>query len=117
LIVSVVLAAVRTQNIIAVGEKAASKQQSATFVADEAVGVPLTPLERYELGTVYTYTQPDTPQLESWNHNVWHAAISPVLHFAAQGSYTQQTMCVAAMAAKRYAGPFWPLSVSDIQPL
>jgi len=62
LIVSVVLAAVRTQNIIAVGEKAASKQQSATFVADEAVGVPLTPLERYELGTVYTYTQPDTPQ-------------------------------------------------------
>lgn len=52
-VILVVLAAVWTQNVIAVRQKPASEQQRTTFVADEAIGVPLTPLERYELGTVH----------------------------------------------------------------
>jgi len=64
-VILVVPAAVWTENVVAVGQKASSEQQRTTLVADEAVGVPLTPLERYELGTVHAYTQqqqPDTPQ-------------------------------------------------------
>jgi len=49
----ILFAAGRTQNIIAIRQKATSEQQRATFVTDEAIGVPLTPLERYELGTVH----------------------------------------------------------------
>jgi len=55
-VILVVLAAVWTENVIAVCQKTASEQQRTTFVADEAIGVPLTPLEPYELGTVHSCT-------------------------------------------------------------
>lgn len=52
-VILVLLAAVWTENVVAVRQEPAAEQQRTALVADEAVGVPLTPLERYELGTVH----------------------------------------------------------------